>query len=57
MEAWLAGLTPAAMPVTALAGSALILAESIEAWRLTGGGLELAAIVLGTVAQPGKVRF
>src|SRR5262245_53452420 len=43
VEAWLAGLTTAAIPVTALAGSTLVLAESIEACKLLGGGLVLAA--------------
>jgi drug/metabolite transporter (DMT)-like permease len=52
VETWLAGLTTAAIPVTALAASALILAESIEAWKLLGGGLVLAGIVLGAVSQP-----
>src|SRR5262245_44780724 len=40
VEAWLAGLTTAAIPVTALAGSTLV----------------LAAIVFGALAQPGKLR-
>jgi drug/metabolite transporter (DMT)-like permease len=34
VEAWLAGLSTAAIPVTALAGSTLVLAESIEALKL-----------------------
>jgi drug/metabolite transporter (DMT)-like permease len=56
VETWLAGLTTAAIPVTALAGSALVLAESIEACKLVGGALVLAAIVLGAVSQPSKTR-
>ena len=56
VETWLAGLTTAAIPVTALAGSTLILAESIEACKLVGGALVLAAIVLGAVSQPSKTR-
>ena len=56
VEAWLAGLTTAAIPVTALAGSTFVLAESIEARKLLGGALVLAAIGLGAVAQPSKRR-
>jgi drug/metabolite transporter (DMT)-like permease len=56
VEAWLAGLTTAAIPVTALAGSTLVLAGSIEARKLLGGALVLAAIVLEAAAQPSKLR-
>ena len=55
VETWLAGLTTAAIPVTALAASALFLAETIDAWKLLGGALVLGAIVLGAVAQPRKI--
>ncbi|HEX2337015.1 MAG TPA: hypothetical protein VHI72_11115, partial [Hyphomicrobiaceae bacterium] len=54
VETWLAGLTTAAIPVTALAASALFLDETIDAWKLLGGALVLGAIVLGAVAQPRK---
>lgn len=54
VETWLAGLTTAAIPVTALAASALFLDETIDAWKLLGGALVLGAIVLGAVAQPHK---
>ena len=57
VKAWLAGLTTAAIPVTALAGSTLLLAGRIEAWRLTGGGLVLAAIVLGVSQRRAKCVF
>ena len=58
VETWLAGLTTAAVPVTALAASALILAETIDAWTLLGGALVLAAIGLGAVppSPPSKPR-
>ena len=58
VETWLAGLTTAAVPVTALAASALILAETIDAWTLLGGALVLAAIGLGAVppSPPSKSR-
>ena len=55
VETWLAGLTTAAIPVTALAASALFLAETIDAWKLLGGALVLGAIVLGAVAQPRNI--
>lgn len=58
VETWLAGLTTAAVPVTALAASALILAETIDAWTLLGGALVLAAIGLGAMppSPPSKPR-
>jgi drug/metabolite transporter (DMT)-like permease len=34
----------------------LVLAESIEAYRLLGGALVLAAIVLGALSQPSRPR-
>ena len=49
VETWLAGLTTAAVPITALAASALLLGEAIDAWKLLGGALVLAAIGLGAV--------
>jgi drug/metabolite transporter (DMT)-like permease len=52
VETWLAGLSTAELPVTALGASALFLAETIEAWKLLGGALVLGATVLGAVTQP-----
>jgi drug/metabolite transporter (DMT)-like permease len=49
VETWLAGLTTAAVPVTALAAAALVLAETLDAWKLAGGALVLAAIVLAAL--------
>jgi drug/metabolite transporter (DMT)-like permease len=56
VEAWLAGLSTAAISVTALVGSTLVLPKSIEALKLLGCALVLAAIVLGAVSQPSKLR-
>jgi drug/metabolite transporter (DMT)-like permease len=52
VETWLAGLTTAAIPVTALAASTLVLAETIAGAKLLGGVLVLAAIVLGALSTP-----
>jgi drug/metabolite transporter (DMT)-like permease len=49
VETWLAGLTTAAVPVTALTAAALVLAETLDAWKLAGGALVLAAIVLAAL--------
>ena len=49
VETWVAGLTTAAVPVTALMAAALVLAETLDAWKLAGGALVLAAIVLGAL--------
>jgi drug/metabolite transporter (DMT)-like permease len=49
VETWLAGLTTAAVPVTALAAAALFLAETLDGWKLAGGALVLGAIVLGAL--------
>lgn len=49
VETWLAGLTTAAVPVTALAAAALFLAETLDAWKLAGGALVLGAIVVGAL--------
>jgi drug/metabolite transporter (DMT)-like permease len=53
---WLAGLTTAAVPVTALLAATLFLAEKVDGWKLAGGALVLGAIVLGALAQPPKAR-
>ena len=52
VETWLAGLTTAAVPITALAAAVLLLGEAVDAWKLAGGALVLGAIVLGALAQP-----
>jgi drug/metabolite transporter (DMT)-like permease len=52
VETWLAGLATAAIPVTALAASALYLREPIGAARLAGAALVIAAIVLGAMSGP-----
>ena len=51
VETWLAGLATAAVPVAALAASALFLGEAIGPWRLAGAALVIAAIVLGALAS------
>ena len=56
VETWLAGLTTAAVPVTALLAAMLFLAEKVDGWKLAGGALVLGAIVLGALAQPPKAR-
>jgi len=50
VETWLAGLATAAVPVTALAVSALYLNETIGPSRLAGAGLVIAAIALAALA-------
>jgi drug/metabolite transporter (DMT)-like permease len=52
VETWLAGLATAAVPVAALAASALYLGESIDATKLAGAALVIAAIVLGAITAP-----
>ena len=55
VETWLAGLTTAAIPVAALAMSALYLGEAIGPARLAGAALVIAGIVLGALSpQVGK---
>jgi drug/metabolite transporter (DMT)-like permease len=51
VETWLAGLATAAIPVAALAASALFLGEVIGPWRLAGAALVISAIVLGALAK------
>jgi drug/metabolite transporter (DMT)-like permease len=50
VETWLAGLATAAIPIAALALSALYLGEAIGSLRLAGAGLVIAAIALGAIA-------
>jgi len=50
VETWLAGLATAAIPLTALAASALFLGETIGPARLAGAALVVAAIVVGALA-------
>jgi drug/metabolite transporter (DMT)-like permease len=52
VETWLAGLATAALPVTALAASALYLHEPIGWPKLAGAALVVAGIVLGALASP-----
>jgi drug/metabolite transporter (DMT)-like permease len=56
VETWLAGLTTAAIPLAALAASALYLGEAIGATRLAGAALVVAAIVLGAMSEPATAR-
>jgi len=56
VETWLAGLTTAAVPITALFSAVLLLAEAVDAWKLAGGALVLGAIVLGALARPPTAR-
>jgi drug/metabolite transporter (DMT)-like permease len=50
VETWLAGLATAAIPVVALATSALYLGETIDPPKLAGAALVIAAIVLGALS-------
>jgi drug/metabolite transporter (DMT)-like permease len=54
VETWLAGLATAAIPLAALAMSALYLGESIGAWKLAGAALVIAGIALGALS-PARV--
>lgn len=56
VETWLAGLATAAIPVAALAASALYLGETIGAAKLAGAALVIAAIALGALAAPRRSR-
>jgi drug/metabolite transporter (DMT)-like permease len=55
VETWLAGLATAAMPVAALACSALYLGEAIGPARLAGAALVIAGIVIGALSAPRQV--
>ncbi len=50
VETWLAGLATAAIPVVALATSALYLGETIDPPKLAGAALVISAIVLGALS-------
>ena len=52
VETWLAGLATAAIPIAALATSALFLGETIGPAKLAGAALVTAGIVLGALAAP-----
>jgi len=54
VETWLAGLATAAVPVAALAVSALYLGEAIGWPRITGAALVIAAIAFGALARPAR---
>jgi len=54
VETWLAGLATAAVPVAALAVSALYLGEVIGLPKLAGAALVIAAIVLGALAPSAR---
>jgi drug/metabolite transporter (DMT)-like permease len=56
VETWLAGLATAAIPVAALAMSALFLGEAIGAAKFAGAALVIAAIALGALSQPSPRR-
>ncbi len=50
VETWLAGLATAALPISALAVSAIAFGEAIDPARLSGACLVIAGIVLGALA-------
>jgi drug/metabolite transporter (DMT)-like permease len=52
VETWLAGLATAAVPVAALAVSALYLGETLGWPRLAGAALVIAAIAFGALTRP-----
>ena len=56
VETWLAGLATAAVPLAALAASALFLGETIGGWKLAGAGLVIAGIALAALSSPGTPR-
>jgi drug/metabolite transporter (DMT)-like permease len=56
VETWLAGLATAAIPVAALAVSALYLGETIGRAQLAGAALVIAAITLGALSAPAARR-
>lgn len=52
VETWLAGLTTAALPVTALAVSVLFLHETLDVPKLAGAALVVGGIILGAWTRP-----
>ena len=50
VQTWLAGLATAAIPIAALAASALYLGETIGGWKLAGAALVICGIVLGATS-------
>jgi drug/metabolite transporter (DMT)-like permease len=50
VEPWAAGLATAAVPVAAMAVSAVVLGERISPVQIAGAGLVILAIVIGTVS-------
>jgi len=55
VETWMAGLATAALPVSALAVSALFLGEEIGIVRMLGAAFVISAIALGALA-PGRLE-
>ena len=56
VETWLAGLATAAIPLAALAMSALYLGEAIGGWKLAGAALVIAGIALGALSPARSPR-
>jgi drug/metabolite transporter (DMT)-like permease len=56
VETWLAGLATAAIPLAALAMSALYLGEAIGGWKLAGAALVIAGIALGALSPARGAR-
>jgi drug/metabolite transporter (DMT)-like permease len=56
VETWLAGLATAAIPLAALAMSALYLGEAIGPWKLAGAALVIAGIALGALSPARAAR-
>lgn len=50
VQTWLAGLATAAIPIAALAASALYLGETIGGWKLAGAALVICGIALGATS-------
>lgn len=53
VETWAAGLATAAVPVSALGVSALVLGEAIAPVQMAGAALVIGAIAIGTLSQRG----
>jgi len=51
VEPWVAGLATAALPITAVTVAALALGEPLDAPRLAGGAMVVAAIVIAALSQ------